>query len=51
MLDWEPADARLFADYLERFAMSFEVPKAIPFQASEAMTLAASKATPVELSE
>jgi hypothetical protein len=51
MLDWEPADAQLFADYLERLAMSFEVLKAIPFPASEAMTLDASKATTVEVSE
>jgi hypothetical protein len=51
MLDWGPADAQLFAEYLDRLAMSFEVPKAVPFQASEAMTLDASKATPVEVSQ
>jgi DNA-binding MarR family transcriptional regulator len=29
--DWEPSEAQVFADYLERFAMSFEVPKITPF--------------------
>ena len=51
MLDWEPADAQLFAEYLDRFAMSFEVPKDVPFQASEAMTLGASNATTVEVTQ
>jgi DNA-binding MarR family transcriptional regulator len=40
--DWEPADADAFGDYLERFATSFEVSKAMPFEVS--------KATPLEVS-
>jgi DNA-binding MarR family transcriptional regulator len=40
--DWEPADAQMFADYLERFVMSFEVPKITPFP---------SKTPPSELSK
>jgi DNA-binding MarR family transcriptional regulator len=41
--DWEPADAQVFTDYLERFAMSFEVPKITPFQASKALPSKLSK--------
>jgi DNA-binding MarR family transcriptional regulator len=29
--DWEPADAEALGDYLERFATSFQVSKAFPF--------------------
>jgi len=49
--EWEPADAQLFSDYLERFAMSFEVPKAIPSQASKTIPGDASKTTPLEESK
>jgi len=30
--DWEPADAEALGDYLERFATSFQVSKALPFE-------------------
>jgi len=30
--DWEPADAEALGDYLERFATSFQMSKAAPFQ-------------------
>lgn len=36
--DWDPADAQAFADYLERFAMSFKVPKISPFHESQTMS-------------
>ena len=49
--EWEPADAHVFSDYLERFAMSFEVPKAIPFQASKAVPGDASRTTTLEESK
>lgn len=32
--DWEPADAEAFADYLERFATSFEVSRAATLEVS-----------------
>jgi DNA-binding MarR family transcriptional regulator len=41
--DWEPADAHVLTDYLERFAMCFEVPKITLFQASKALPAEPSK--------
>jgi len=32
--DWEPSDAEALGNYLERFATSFQVSKALPFQVS-----------------
>jgi DNA-binding MarR family transcriptional regulator len=47
--DWEPADARAFGDYLERFAASFEVSKTTPFSLSKTTPTEVSKAMPSEV--
>jgi DNA-binding MarR family transcriptional regulator len=49
--DWDPADAQVFSDYLQRFALSFEVPKVNPFHASKATPVDVSKSIPVEVSK
>jgi len=43
LLDWEPADAEAFGDYLERFAASVEVSKATPYDAPTAAPLEVAK--------
>jgi DNA-binding MarR family transcriptional regulator len=48
--DWEPADAQMFTDYLQRFAMSFQVPKITPFQTPRAMPSEPSKTNTSEVS-
>src|SRR5664279_3393494 len=35
--DWEPADAQVLTDYLQRFAVTFEVPKITPLQTPKAL--------------
>ena len=48
--DWEPADAQVLTDYLERFAMTFEVPKITPFQTPKALLSVLSKTNSAEVS-
>ena len=46
--DWEPADAEAFGDYLERFAASFQVPKASAFEVLKPTPLDDAKAAHLE---
>jgi DNA-binding MarR family transcriptional regulator len=48
--DWEPADAQVFTDDLQRFAMTFEAPKITPFQTPKALASVLSKANTSEVS-
>jgi len=48
--DWKPADAQAFADYLERFASSFEVSRTTPFDMPRTGPTEGSKTKPSEVS-
>ena len=49
--DWEPADAQVFADFLQRFTRSFEVPKITAFRAPKAPFIELPKTKTSEVSK